>query len=504
MKGLRKAERERNISQRAAQTNDTSQHTRRPDLPDDPAILSIQSKPEADHMNRLLGGLDISNQSTLMQPSTPAITSLRTANSGALPTPQATPSAPAATKVNLPASLERPAKPKRAGPPIFASPTPPHSGDSIKSCNNSQPPKSKFEFFSPFDALTTPPKKRTEACHSTKKLPVAEVVTSALTSIPNDSTAPPSESLSITKPGRSRAPSAAEHFAPASIARARIRSRQPSQSSTASIISPINSVANPSPLPKRVADIQPKVLPPSRHAKHAALLQSLAHDLFSKSSNSTPAPGFGSKPVFMDHGSGTASHHSLLPSMPQPNGSLPNLAQANGKECGVFFPSALSSISNGTNPYVNPDPIHSVSPPKMNGNNISYISNSRSVTPKVAYPPRDGGGPGSPIPVVLPANPLQRDQLLVLLNSESSKSASSQQQALFTPRPEMVPPQLARKHYRHQHSLRPVPGGGSTLQGVPTVPPPAQAAASDGGPLPAAAPVVAPAGSDLDSLFHID
>ena len=491
MKNLKKAERERGASQRA-ETHDTPQQQ---DPPEDPAILSVQSKPEAGHLSRLLGGL--SNQSTPVQPSTPVTISSRTANGGALPTPQATPSVASATKVDLPTNCEHPAVPKRVKQhPVFASPTPPHSGDSTKSCGNDQPPKSKFEFVSPFDALASPPKKRTEARLSAQRLPpVAEVATSAPTSTLNDATAASSETPSGVKPGRPRAPSATEHFAPPSIARARVRSRQPSQSSSASITSPTSSAAIPSPLPEGGASIQPKLnlLTPSKQAKHAALLQSLANDLFSKSSNSTPAPALGNNSVFMDHRSGTVSP-SVLPPVRQPNA----LTQKSGTGNGGLFP-----LANGMNAYVAPTSLHSISQVQVNGN--SYISNSRSVTPKITYPPSDGGGPGSPIPVVPPANPLQRDQLLALLNGENGRSVTSQQpQAPFVPHLAMVPPQLARN--QHRHSLRPLPVavGGPILHGVPTVLPLSLAAASSGGEsFQTAAPVPTPSAPPNPDLLSI-
>jgi hypothetical protein len=482
IKNLKKAEWEKNNSQRAAQTNTTTEHTSRQDLPDDPAILSIQSKPEGDYLSRLLGGLDSSNQSTPVQPAAPVS---RNTNSGALPTPQATPSAAAATKADLPVSSGGPATvPKQLKKHhTFASPTPPHSGDPTKSYSNGQPPKSKFEFISPFDALASSPKKREEARPSAEVQrlpPLPEVATSAPTPTENGTSTSLSETPSVAKPNRPRAPSAAEHFAPPSIARARVRSRQPSQSSSASITSPMSSIANPSPLHERAAPVQPNEPTLSRQAKHTALLQSLANDLFSKSSNSTPALAFGSNPAFMDHGS---SPPVLLPSIPQLNGSLPDPAQMNGKEHGGFFSPSPSSVSRGMNTYITPAPIHSAPQVQMNGNGISYISHSRSVTPKVTYPQRDGGGPGSPIPVVPPANPLQRDQLLSLLNRESGHSTSSQQQTPFMPHLAMIPPQLARKQsYQHQPSLRPVPARGRTpLPGAPTILPLPQITASNGG-----------------------
>lgn len=501
---MKKAEWERNNSQRTPQANATTEHTVRQEFPDDPAILSIQSKPEGDHLSRLLGGLDSSSQSTPVQPPAPVVILSRTTNSGALPTPQATPSAAAATKADLPVSPEGPGViPKQAKQHhAFASPTPPHSGDSTKSHTKGQPPKPKFEFISPFDALASPPKKRAEehpSADGQRLAPLPEVASASTSTEPGTSTLP-SEISSDMKPGRPRAPSAAEHFAPPSIARARVRSRQPSQSSSASITSPMGSIANPSPLPERIA---PNKLLLTKQAKHTALLQSLANDLFGKSSNSTPALAFESKPTFMDDRSDTAPPPMLLPNILQPNGGLPNPAQMNGNGYGGFFSASSSSASHGMNTHVTPAPIHSTPQVQMNGNGISYISHSRSVTPKVTYPPHDGGGPGSPIPVVPPPNPLQRDQLLSLLNRENGHNTKSPQ---HMPRFAMVPPQLARKQsYQPQPSLRAVPAGGPTsLQGAPTVLPlPHPATSNGGGSFPTAAPVPTPSAPPNPGLLSI-
>lgn len=475
--------------------------------------MSIQGTPGADHLSRLLGGLDLFGSSTSSsQPSVtaPIILSRTTAAlDGLLPTPQATPSAAAAKKHELPPHLTTTATrpddtPARSA---FTSPTPPHSGDPTKqhaTTQLSQPAatKSKFEFISPFDALASPPKKRTAPTKadvqdmSSPEVPKSIASSSAVTSSTDEDSFASAVPVS-TKASRPRAPSAADHFAPASVARARYaRSRGLSQSSM-SVASPMSvssmpqSVGSP---PERVIPAAPR--DPSKHAKHTALLQSLASDLFTKSS--TPAPP--SATFFPDHvRSGTVPP----PVAPLPNGASMQMhpnggppppmmhMHMNGLGHGAPFPPPPSmGMMNGMSAYPPAaPPSHSIPQIQMHTNSNNHVlSSSRSATPRgMSYARRDGGGSGSPIPVIPPVQPLQRNQLLSLLNGPSSSPAP--QSTPFAPHMNMQPPQLARKGSYTQPTPRPVgiAGPHSNFQTAPLFPPntmksstPAPAAAAQG------------------------
>lgn len=166
-----------------------------------------------------------------------------------------------------------------------------------------------------------------------------------------------------------------------------------------------------------------------KQAKHAALLQSLAADLLS-SARSTPvlSPNSKSNP---NAGFFGGSVNGTLPSQARPVQplSVPSPSTSQPRQPTYSGSIGRSGLPNGmTEGNWNTFATHAPVPqrPIQMNMNMESSSSSRSITPTTytnnntgpSYNVngRGGGGPGSPIPIVPPTQPMQRGQLLALLN----------------------------------------------------------------------------------------
>ena len=353
---------------------------------------------DTDHLARLLGALSLPSNTTpkLSQPFTV----------GSLPTPSMSP------LISTPRNLSTPPP---ATQTTFSSPTPPHSGNSLKLPAIPLPLdynviKPKFEFVSPFDVFNSPViaskpvQPASQALHGVASTMVKEspIMTQPEQPVTHRSHASDSgRSINSASSTNMSSPPAINHIVPPSIMRARASSHHFSP--------PSPLVSSPAPMPRqeyptastpdRPMSVSLSQTTPNRKAQQVALLQSVAGDILAKSVRMHTPPLLSSpkRDAFVvDPG-------ARMPG-PSPLRGLDAITRGT--------PSATSYIPHtDLRRYQDPNP--------------GMLSHSSTLAPTSAmYGTRlDQGPTASPsyyshnaIPVVPPTAPLQRGQLLSLLN----------------------------------------------------------------------------------------
>ncbi|KAF9507259.1 hypothetical protein BS47DRAFT_321853 [Hydnum rufescens UP504] len=401
--------------------------------PTDPAIVSASRPPDKDHLSRLLGGLSFSNTSAPTAAST-----VRNQVDGALPTPLATPSASAAIRndiehasgIHMSSAHTIPSNISIV-PLSFASPTPPQSGNSLKSSALPQPlneSKPKFEFISPFDAFVSPTiaTKQSVKPSSSKaegRPQALTVASSTPSSLKSGKEAEPSKNRSVSSPTPQRSGFVPDHFVPASVSRAQFASgKRGSLSSQPSSESPLHNAKRPL-IAESTGPGSPtgSELDPNRRAQHFALLQGVASDIMTKSlprTHSTGSPRRNDSPfVVRPH---ATPERPLIPShipiFSHPSQVLSSFASFRST------PPATDPRFRNSAPY---SPHRSVMPHNSGVFPGAPVPSSYPGAPAPGPQPFIGLDtkqstvplpPSVSIPVAPPATPMQRGELLSLLN----------------------------------------------------------------------------------------